>query len=879
MSKPINTCILGVGLAGLTFHAPFVLALPKLFTLHSVLERNPQSPGGKVHDRFGVSPKIHRTLEQVLDDPEVELVIVGTPNSTHYSFAKAALEAGKHVLVDKPVTATAEQATELGAIARSKGLVLYGFQNRRWDSDFLALKRLLALPPTDPQSLGTLVEFESHYDRFRKALKGSWKEEPLPAAGQTYDLGAHLIDQALSLFGKPESLTAFIQNIRGVGSPEVDDNFTIHLHYPRGSAHPHPFTAILRSHILSARARQIRFVVRGTQGTYVKYGLDIQEDQLKVIPNPGAILEDAAYGKEPESIWGTIDNIADDGVTVKTSTWPSTEPGQYIELFKNLGAAIRDGAEQIVKWEQATAVIEIVELAHQSAREGVTVSPASTIAHLKQEISIACPGNPRVSGQRIIWRGRYLVNHEKVEDLWKSPDDPRIVHLAVHPSAWSSSPPEIPPPTQTPNLPSKMDTPQEPSPPPQSRRSRASPNNATPTQAPHPLAFILSKHHSALAVLSGEALSTISTVDHEIYRTLALHAVESQGWTWPPILDEEFPPATEGGLRYERVAVDGQNFLSLVTPSTNPTPRQLHAFKVLSYTFTLLSIPVSQTVTTRSSTPQSVTIPPNINLLLQQMGLPQIRVAQNQNPNPNPNNPVVPRLRDLPLRPLLAPILLLLFRTVLLLYFVAPARKPIFGVLILAWMLYEIWRPIRNGFIRGLRAAAAAENQQNQPPPADQQPRAGAVNPPQAPRNAPGGVQAGIQAPILDLQAGVVVDALASVNVPTEERMISGTPGTDTSEPSLSHKLAVFFSLLLTTMHPAVWNARRVVLRQREGRIRTEANIREAPIDNEGEGAGAGSDNRTQLRTEYREQHNRRPRWIRDYMERVVAAEWVDDSD
>lgn len=174
---PIKTCVLGVGLAGLTFHVPFVLALPDLFSLHAVLERNPQSPGGKVKERFGVETKIYRTIEDVIGDKEIELVIVGTPNDTHYPLAKAALEAGKHgiylfvpvpelpdiaiVLVDKPVTETVAQARELGAIAESKGLVLYGYQNRRWDSDHIALKQLLALPPSSPQHLGNLLEFES----------------------------------------------------------------------------------------------------------------------------------------------------------------------------------------------------------------------------------------------------------------------------------------------------------------------------------------------------------------------------------------------------------------------------------------------------------------------------------------------------------------------------------------------------------------------------------------------------------------------------------------------------------------------------------------------------------------------------------------------
>jgi predicted dehydrogenase len=176
---PIKTCVLGVGLAGLTFHVPFILALPELFTLHAVLERNPQTPGGKIKDRFGVDTTIYRTIEEVVNDKEIELVVVGTPNDTHYPLAKDVLESGKRgahlpiytlsssftyiliVLVDKPVTETVAQANELDAIAKAKGLVLYGYQNRRWDSDHLALKSLLALPPSSPQYIGNLLEFES----------------------------------------------------------------------------------------------------------------------------------------------------------------------------------------------------------------------------------------------------------------------------------------------------------------------------------------------------------------------------------------------------------------------------------------------------------------------------------------------------------------------------------------------------------------------------------------------------------------------------------------------------------------------------------------------------------------------------------------------
>ncbi|KAH9894410.1 oxidoreductase [Cubamyces lactineus] len=377
---PIKTCVLGVGLGGLTFHIPFVLALPHLFKLHAVMERNPAGPGGKLQARFGEEAAkgviIHRTIDDVLADPEVELVVISTPSETHYELAKKCLQAGKHVLVDKPVTAHFSQAQELGALAKAKNVVLYPFQNRRWDSDFLALRKLLDLPADHPKSLGTLYEFESRFDRFRTELKGTWKDLPLEANGLTYDLAAHTIDQVLVLFGRPAKITAMIENIRGLGSKEVDDCFTIFLHYPPRKAasgvQPQSFTAILRGHILSVRSPQVRYVVRGTHGTFLKYGVDVQEDQLKVIPSPAAIAQTADYGVEPEDIWGTVESLDADGKVVK-STWPSTERGSYISLFENVAAVIRDGAEQIVKWEQSAEVIELIELAYQSAREERTL--------------------------------------------------------------------------------------------------------------------------------------------------------------------------------------------------------------------------------------------------------------------------------------------------------------------------------------------------------------------------------------------------------------------------------------------------------------------------------------------------------------------------
>ncbi|KAI5124855.1 hypothetical protein M0805_007288 [Coniferiporia weirii] len=369
--QPISTCVLGVGLSGLTFHVPFVLALPDLFSLHAVLERNPSSDGGKVRERFGIDVKIHRSFEHVLADEQIELVIIGTPNATHYEYAKRCLQANKHVLVDKPAVTTAAEAREIGELAQSKGLVLYAYQNRRWDSDFLALKRLLREPASSPVYLGDLVEFESHYNRYQTEIKGSWKDANLPGAGQVYNLGSHLIDQVVSLFGKPESVTGFVENIRGIGDPDIDDSFTIILRYPKIEQRKYAINVLLRAHILSARDPQLRFTVRGTGGTFVKYGLDVQEAQLKIMPSPQDIFS-VDFGMEPEDIWGEVQTMEAEGRIAKTP-WPTLDRGAYVELFRNLAGAIRKGEAAEVEWKEVITVLEIIELAHQSSREKRTI--------------------------------------------------------------------------------------------------------------------------------------------------------------------------------------------------------------------------------------------------------------------------------------------------------------------------------------------------------------------------------------------------------------------------------------------------------------------------------------------------------------------------
>jgi len=265
------------------------------------------------------------------------------------------------VLVDKPITPTYSQARELLDLANAKNLVLYAFQNRRWDSDFLTVKKLIK-----DGTLGSVTEFESHFDRYRTSLRVNWHTSDQPGSGLAYDLGSHLIDQAFVLFGRPKTITAFLQNVAGLG--DVEDNFIILLHYPPDSQKSHPLTVILRANYLSARNPQLRYSIKGTNGAFTKEGIDIQEDQLKANTVP---VLDSSFGIEPYSIHGLLEILQPDFTTVKTRL--HSEKGTYVSLYRNLAAAIRDGEPPDVKWEEASMVIQLIELAKQSSMEGRTL--------------------------------------------------------------------------------------------------------------------------------------------------------------------------------------------------------------------------------------------------------------------------------------------------------------------------------------------------------------------------------------------------------------------------------------------------------------------------------------------------------------------------
>ena len=258
------------------------------------------------------------------------------------------------------------------------------------------------------------------------------------------------------------------------------------------------------------------------------------------------------------------------------------------------------------------------------------------------------------------------------------------------------------------------------------------------------------------------------------------------------------------------------------------------------------------------------------------MGLQPLRVANNQavEPIPNQNNPAPLGIRDNPVRPLLAPLIMLLLRSMLLLYFVAPARKPVIGILIFLWMLYEIWQPIRNGLQNGWGQVRDRQQQVNN---AEGVAIAGQAQNNDAPVPNPlAANRPNVMGGTFDQQLTTFFDSVANMNIADEERVLNTVTDTPTPEPGLGHKFVTFVGLLVSTLHPAIWNRRRVSLRRREGSIRTETNARNVPL---AQSEGDEEARVAQRRDELRERFERRTPWVRRFMERVADEDWVDDAD
>jgi len=348
----IDVGLIGFGLAGRSFHAPVIRAVPGL-RLAAILQRS----GNEAAERY---PDVHivRTLDELLAIKEIRLVVIATPNDSHFPLAKQCLAGGRDVLVDKPFTTTLEEAIALVQFAKQQGRLLTVYQNRRYDGDFQAIVQLAA-----SGALGRIVRFESNYDRFRPQLRpGAWRERYGPGTGIFFDIAPHLIDHALSLFGSPEALTADIRMERD--GAVADDAFDLAFHYPRG------LRADLRSSILAAVTRP-RFLLHGTQGAFVKQSFDPQENNLR----RGYIPTDTAWGAEPEENWGLL-TLSENG-TLTQRRVPSANC-DYRDFYANLRDAILGKAKLAVTPEWALDVMRLLELARKSSNERRTISVPAT---------------------------------------------------------------------------------------------------------------------------------------------------------------------------------------------------------------------------------------------------------------------------------------------------------------------------------------------------------------------------------------------------------------------------------------------------------------------------------------------------------------------
>jgi predicted dehydrogenase len=340
--KRLRVGLIGYGHAGSIFHAPLIQSEPRL-ELSAVASSRENLVA---HALPGV--RCVSTPAELFADSSIDLIVVASPNETHRALALAALLAGKHVVVDKPLANSSCEAEELIACAENAGRTLSVFQNRRWDGEFLTVKRLLAAG-----TLGRLERYESRFDRHRPQLKNAWREQEKAGSGLLFDLGAHLIDQALQLFGRPESVTAEVE-IQRPGA-RVDDYFRLALRYGT-------MEAVLGASMLAAEPGP-RFLVRGDAGVFEKYGLDPQENALKAGLRPGG----NDWGRDLPENYGTL-------TTAEGSRRVETLPGVYTDYYSRLAACLIDGAPVPVAAEDARRALRVIEAARLSAAELRTVA-------------------------------------------------------------------------------------------------------------------------------------------------------------------------------------------------------------------------------------------------------------------------------------------------------------------------------------------------------------------------------------------------------------------------------------------------------------------------------------------------------------------------
>ncbi|KVO90006.1 oxidoreductase [Burkholderia ubonensis] len=340
MSSLLRIGLMGFGFAGATFHAPVIAASGRT-QVAAIATGQPDRARAAYPDA-----RLVADLDALLALDDIECVVIATPNDTHFPLARQVLDAGRHVVVDKPVTLTSDEALALARLANARSRVFAPFHNRRWDGDFLTVRRVV-----ESGELGRITYVTSHFDRFRPQVRVRWREEAARGGGLLLDLGPHLIDQALALFGLPDTVSATVKTRRDNGS--APDFVHVQLGYPDKDV-------ALHASALSA-IEPARFTLHGTRGSYQKFGLDTQEDQLKA----GLTPDDVEFGGgNPPGVLRVLDG------DVETERPVPTLDGQYAEFYRALAASIREGAPFPVTPQDAVDVMTIIELAAQSEHEG-----------------------------------------------------------------------------------------------------------------------------------------------------------------------------------------------------------------------------------------------------------------------------------------------------------------------------------------------------------------------------------------------------------------------------------------------------------------------------------------------------------------------------
>jgi scyllo-inositol 2-dehydrogenase (NADP+) len=349
MPQTIRVGLIGYGFAGKTFHAPVITAVPHL-ELAAVVERR----GARSKERYPWVTVVD-DVRALYEDDTIDLVVVTTPSTNHAEFVRDALLAGKHVVVEKPFTATVAEADDLIALAQRQGKALSVFHNRRWDGDFLTVREILR-----QELLGQLVECEMRWDGFSPVLRaGNWREGEGQGAGVWYDLGVHFLDQALCLFGAPQTIAADIRMQRP--GAVAHDYFDVTLGYAG------QLTVRLRSSRF-VRERSPRYALHGTRGSFVKYGTDPQEAALIAGQSPAST---PGWGAEPRERWGVL-NTSVGALHVEGAV--ETLPGAYQAYYQNIYDHLTGQVDLAVKPEQARMAIRLIELALQSQSEGRALS-------------------------------------------------------------------------------------------------------------------------------------------------------------------------------------------------------------------------------------------------------------------------------------------------------------------------------------------------------------------------------------------------------------------------------------------------------------------------------------------------------------------------